>query len=362
MTTEGDGNYHLQEFVEREGGENEIQLLAFLLLYNLWEIRHDTEQRMLLKGEDSGQFGLKGADVGLRLAGLWVGELALRGIFQTFAHAIGLTRFTLPNMDEVARAGHSHYNQELRGGEGHMEVAKLILNVVHNKSHMTLSVKPFGCMPSSGVSDGVQSVVTELFPEAIFCAVETSGEGAVNFYSRVQLFLFKARQRAQQELDAALAQHGITREQAQAFLSGSRYGKALHRAPHVACGSGADLIHEIGPLVGKSTLQQARVHAARLAVRVRQLATEDVRAVHDSARTLAPHLPAVARWAASEGLSMLPALTQSLQQNVKQWLTPTPEQQAEIARAEAPQAEVVQLRKKSKNALRFTQPAAASGA
>jgi len=65
--------------------------------------------------------------------------------------------------DEVARAGHSHYNQELRGGEGHMEVAKLILNVVKQKSHMTLSVKPFGCMPSSGVSDGVQSVITELW-------------------------------------------------------------------------------------------------------------------------------------------------------------------------------------------------------
>jgi predicted nucleotide-binding protein (sugar kinase/HSP70/actin superfamily) len=35
MTTEGDGNYHLQEFIEQEGGENEIQILAFLLLYNL---------------------------------------------------------------------------------------------------------------------------------------------------------------------------------------------------------------------------------------------------------------------------------------------------------------------------------------
>jgi len=367
MTTEGDGNYHLQEFVEREGGENEIQLLAFLLLYNLWEIRHDTEQRMLLKAADSGKFGLADTDVGLRLAGLWVGELALRGVFQTFAHAVGLTHFTLPDMDEVARVGHSHYNQELRGGEGHMEVAKLMLNVMHNKSHMTLSVKPFGCMPSSGVSDGVQSVITELFPEAIFCAVETSGEGAVNFYSRVQLFLFKARQRAQQEIDAALEQYGITREQAQAFLAGSSYGTALHRAPHVACGSGADLIHEIGPLVGRTRAEQARVHAARLADRTYRLVTDDVRAVYASARKVAPYLPAVARWAASEGLSMVPALTQSLQQNVKQWLTPTPEQQAEVARAEASEAApagVVQLRKKVKTALRFKteQPAAASGA
>ena len=58
---------------------------------------------------------------------------------------------------------------------------------------MTLSVKPFGCMPSSGVSDGVQSIITEKYPEAIFCPIETNGDGAVNVYSRVQMMLFKAR-------------------------------------------------------------------------------------------------------------------------------------------------------------------------
>jgi predicted nucleotide-binding protein (sugar kinase/HSP70/actin superfamily) len=71
-----------------------------------------------------------------------------------------------------------------------MEVGKLILNVIHNKSHMTVSVKPFGCMPSSGVSDGVQTAITELYPQSIFCAVETSGDGDVNFYSRVGSSIF----------------------------------------------------------------------------------------------------------------------------------------------------------------------------
>jgi predicted nucleotide-binding protein (sugar kinase/HSP70/actin superfamily) len=356
MTTEGDGNYHLQNFIEQEGGENEIQILAFLLLYNLWEIRHDTEQRMQLKADDSGQFGLDGVDVGLRMAGLWVGELALRGVFQTFAHALGIQRLQLPDMDEVARAGHSHYNQELRGGEGHMEVAKLILNVIKNKAHMTLSVKPFGCMPSSGVSDGVQSVITELYPEAIFCAVETSGEGAVNFYSRVQLFLFKARQRAQQEMNDALAQYGITREQAQAFLAGSRYGRALYRAPHAACGSGADLIHHIGPLVGRSKWGQAQVHVQRAASRIGELFTDDAAALVASARKLAPYLPAVAKWAATEGMSMVPALTDQLRANVKKLLEPTEEQQAEIARAQqgASSERVVQLRRRERESLPLT--------
>jgi predicted nucleotide-binding protein (sugar kinase/HSP70/actin superfamily) len=85
-----------------------------------------------------------------------------------------------------------------------MEVGKLIMNVKFKKATMTLSVKPFGCMPSSGVSDGVQSLVTERHPEAIYCAIETNGDGAVNVYSRVQMMLFKARLAAKEEYQKTL--------------------------------------------------------------------------------------------------------------------------------------------------------------
>jgi predicted nucleotide-binding protein (sugar kinase/HSP70/actin superfamily) len=176
----------------------------------------------------------------MTLAGLFIGELLLRGVWQSWAHLLGLYGHKLPDMDEVARAGHSHYNKELRGGEGHLEVAKLILNVVHQKTHMTLSVKPFGCMPSSGVSDGVQSVITERYPEAIFCAVETSGDGAVNFYSRVQMYLFR-RAAARREGRAALAQrrHGrrgaqVARGRATRTCS-SRRRTASRARPRISC-------------------------------------------------------------------------------------------------------------------------------
>src|SRR5262249_21305326 len=136
-----------------------------LVLYNLWEVAHDTRARMELRGADSGHFGLEGSDPALTLAFVFAAEKGLRLAWQTFANLLGLHGHELPDMNEVARIGHSHYNVELRGGEGHLEVAKLILNVVKQKTHMTLSVKPFGCMPSSGVSDGVQSAITELYPE-----------------------------------------------------------------------------------------------------------------------------------------------------------------------------------------------------
>jgi predicted nucleotide-binding protein (sugar kinase/HSP70/actin superfamily) len=305
MTTEGDGNYHLQRFLEQEGAEVDIQTLVNWLLYTIWEGRHDTLERMRLRGEDRGRWGLAGVDAGTRLGALFVGELALRVAFRVFAAAIGLRGQHLPDMDEIARVGHSFYNNELRGGEGHMEVAKLITNVVHQKSHMTVSVKPFGCMPSSGVSDGVQSVVTERYPEAIFCAVETSGDGAVNFYSRVQMFLFKAKQRAQQELDAALRQHGVTAAQVRQHLASSRHGSPLYKAPHRVAGSAADLVHQVGPLIGKGPLERAQVHAMRLAEQLIELARHDGPALARRARASAPFAPAAGRWLYEEARDAL---------------------------------------------------------
>src|SRR5262249_60099085 len=105
------------------------------------------------------------------------------------------------------------YDNHLRGGEGHMEVGKLIQHVEHRKSHMVISVKPFGCMPSSGVSDGVQSLVTAKHPDAIFCAIETTGDGAVNVQSRVLMDLFKARQRAHMEFQSIRNASALTQAQ-----------------------------------------------------------------------------------------------------------------------------------------------------
>jgi predicted nucleotide-binding protein (sugar kinase/HSP70/actin superfamily) len=114
-----------------------------------------------------------------------------------------------------------------------MEVGKLIMNVVNSKAHMTLSVKPFGCMPSAGVSDGVQSAISEKFPGTIFCPVETSGDGRVNFYSRVQMYLFKAKKAAVAEYERRARRTASRGEQVKAFLAANpRFASSLHKAPH----------------------------------------------------------------------------------------------------------------------------------
>ena len=205
MTTEGDGNYRLQQFLESEGAEVDVQLVTAWLLYMLWQSMWDTKQRMILPQTDSAKGGLKGQNTRKKLITLWLADKCLRSVFGLYAKLIGLRHYKLPDMEEVATISHQHYDVHLRGGEGHMEIGKLIQSVTKKKAHMVISVKPFGCMPSSGVSDGVQSLITAKYPEAIFSIIETTGDGAANVKSRIQMDLFKAKQAAQAELEAAKA-------------------------------------------------------------------------------------------------------------------------------------------------------------
>jgi len=263
MTTEGDGNYHLQHFLESEGAECDIQLTTAWLLYNIWEVARDTRERDSLRTADNAKSGLSEFqgefDVAKRQAALHLAEWALRIGFQMFALPPGLHGYHLPDMNHIAEVADDYYSNDLRGGEGHMEVGKLISNVVGKKAHMTLSVKPFGCMPSSSVSDGVQSLITTKFPGSIYCAVETSGDGATNFYSRVQMYLYKARIAAEQELEETFKKTGVTRKEVEEFLaSHPEYASPLHHAPHGdAAGEAANLVYELAPLIKLTRSERA---------------------------------------------------------------------------------------------------------
>ena len=249
MTTEGDGNYGLQKFLEAEGAECDIQPVTAWILFMIWEQKWDTEQRMVLRGEDKARKGLVGVNIRKKLLTLWVAKHAIKGAFYGIGHVMGLHDVHLADMDDVATAAAPFYNNHLRGGEGHMEVGKLILNIAKAKATMTLSVKPFGCMPSAGVSDGVQSIITEKYPQGIFCPIETNGDGAVNVYSRVQMMLFKARLAARAEYEEQLKAHGTTVEELRAYLKTKLWrGSSLFYPRHGTVASqAANLVqHVIG--------------------------------------------------------------------------------------------------------------------
>jgi len=196
--TEGDGNYNLHRFLESEGAECIPQPIINRLMLSLWEAEHALHKTEQLQVKDANSIDF--SNVKTR-ALIKLGKIAIKTHFGLYAKAIGLHDYEIPNMDKLARLSKDYYTLDCEGGEGHLEVAHLIESVKENIAHLVISVKPFGCMPSSAVSDGIQSLVTNRFPEANFLSVETSGEGAANFYSRVQMALFKAKQLAKEEFE-----------------------------------------------------------------------------------------------------------------------------------------------------------------
>ena len=71
MTTEGEGNYELQRFLESEGAEVDIQPIVNWLLFMVWENTYDTEQRLALR-EDILSSILQGLAMGCRGWTPWV--------------------------------------------------------------------------------------------------------------------------------------------------------------------------------------------------------------------------------------------------------------------------------------------------
>ena len=200
--TEGDGNYNLHRFLEAEGAECIPQPIINRLMLSIWEAERALYKNETLQVENAKKvdFSSVKTRVLIKLA-----KQAVKTHFKLYAKAIGLHDYEIPNIEKLARLSQEYYTLDCEGGEGHLEVAHLIESVKDNMSHLVISVKPFGCMPSSSVSDGVQSLVTSRFPQANFLSIETSGEGAANFYSRVQMALFKAKQASKEEFESLTA-------------------------------------------------------------------------------------------------------------------------------------------------------------
>ncbi|MCZ7586615.1 MAG: hypothetical protein M5R36_26590 [Deltaproteobacteria bacterium] len=245
MTTEGDGNYELQKFLESEGAEVDIQGVTNWLLFMIWENKFDRLRRIELRRDDDGRKGLKGKNASKTLLTLKLADKLVRAHFQMYAKAVGLNNYHLPNMDEIAELAAKHYDNNVRGGEGHMEVGKLVHFVEDRVNHMTVSVKPFGCMPSSGVSDGVQSLITAKYADAIFLPIETNGDGKVNVQSRIQMMLFRARQKAREEYERALEEASLSENEVRQRAAVGRFASSMWRPRHVYAGNATNIVYAV---------------------------------------------------------------------------------------------------------------------
>jgi predicted nucleotide-binding protein (sugar kinase/HSP70/actin superfamily) len=147
-------------------------------------------------------------------------------------HALGGTAHALVDQPELVRLGHPYYNSRSGGGEGHLEVAKNIYYSNKDMAHMVLSLKPFGCMPSTQ-SDGAQAAVVSQYSDMIFLPIETSGEGDVNAHSRVQMALGEAKMKCKAEFNAVVERTGYTIEAIRAYVADHReLRRPIQDIPH----------------------------------------------------------------------------------------------------------------------------------
>jgi len=197
--TEGDGNYNLHRFLEQEGAEVIPQPTINRLILTVWEAEYALDKKAHLEDNTKSSFDLSSMK---SRAMIRMAKAAIKTHFKAYSKAIGLNDFKIADMEHLASLAKEYYPMDSDGGEAHVEVAHLLESIDEKLAHLVISVKPFGCMPSSTTSDGIQSLIVSKFPDANFLPIETSGEGAVNFYSRVQMALFKAKQSAKDEFEA----------------------------------------------------------------------------------------------------------------------------------------------------------------
>jgi predicted nucleotide-binding protein (sugar kinase/HSP70/actin superfamily) len=224
--TESDGNFRMLEFLEKEGAEVSIEPIGTWLLYML----HERKARALYRrgmAAYSAPWTAPGRAIVAR-ASLFAKSLgftlAMRIYVRHFvrlAKLLGLPDQSPTSQKVLSSMAAPYYNTFLRGGEGHLEVAKTLYYTRKKLCHLVLALKPFGCLPSIQ-SDAVQASLIERIPEISFLPIETSADGEVHAYSRVQMALSEARAKAASEFDRALESAHHSLEDIRSFVATHR--------------------------------------------------------------------------------------------------------------------------------------------
>ena len=273
--TEGDGNFHMFEFLEREGAQVVVEPIATWVAYLMYQAKAHAKEKWPVNRPHRNPkwYEVKkqlANDIGLRkrLLGIGFGEIMWNYFYHRTAKNLGGITHHLVDQRELAEMAHPFYNQFARGGEGHLEVGKNVYYTVHHLCHMVLALKPFGCMPSSQ-SDGVQSAVVNKFKDMIFLPIETSGEGEVNAHSRVQMALGEAKVKAKAEFETVLKSTGKTLEQIREYVDENpELKRPFYHVPHREgiAGTAAQFVAHVSDRMDKNTRSWRRQRVPGIAV------------------------------------------------------------------------------------------------
>ena len=233
QTTEGDGNFNMFRFLEREGAQVLVEPIATWVAYLLYQAKYLAQRK-----KDVEQYTTRAkwqAELNYRkkVFGIAIGEVLWAHFYHRVNDKLGGITHRLADQAELDRLAAPFYNRYARGGEGHLEVGKNVYYTIHKYAHMVLSLKPFGCMPSTQ-SDGAQSAVVNKFKDMIFLPIETSGEGEVNAHSRVQMALGEAKAKARLEFEQCLEKTGKSMDDIRGYIEDHpELKRPFYKVPHV---------------------------------------------------------------------------------------------------------------------------------
>ena len=271
QTTEGDGNFNMFKFLEREGAQVLVEPIGTWIMYMIHQAKQAKQDR---KGvtEDEAMPSAWRIDKRIKnefrvrktTSKLTVAEAIFKREWNRLREALNNIPHDLTDQYELQRMGHPFYNSRAGGGEGHLEVAKNIYYSNKDLAHMVLSLKPFGCMPSTQ-SDGAQSAVVNLYKEMIYLPVETSGEGEINAHSRVQMALGEAKVKAKQEVTRVLEETGVTMDQVREYQDAHpELQSGLYKVPHYkgVIGATANFVKHVSELIKSEGRERVSDYAA----------------------------------------------------------------------------------------------------
>jgi hypothetical protein len=184
-----------------------------------------------------------------------------RAHYQAAQRVLGSVACPLPSQERLGKLADPHYNQLARGGEGHLEVGKSLYYTGTTLSHLTISIKPFGCLPSTQ-SDAVQWALVNHVGGFAFLPVETSGEGEIDALSRVQLAMADARARALEEFEQCVQRTGIPLSEIRDFVSSrADLGSPLYRVPKQpgVVGLAANFVLHVSALMRKRSHRRTTI-------------------------------------------------------------------------------------------------------
>jgi predicted nucleotide-binding protein (sugar kinase/HSP70/actin superfamily) len=267
QTTEGGGNYQMFDFLEQEGAQVQPEAIGTWLAYLL---AHAKMQMVPKRGMDSKCVEPSRWDLRQRFrnemafqkkrALLSFGEYLYTRLYHQVIRSLGDTAHQLIPQEKLAQLADPFYQKLARGGEGYLEVGKNIYYHSNKLCHMVLSLKPFGCLPSSQ-SDGIQSAVTSKYRDMTYLPIETSGEGEIDAHSRVQMALGEAKMKAKAEFQEALASTGKRLDDIRAFVGRHpELSRPLYKVPRHpgTAGVAANFILHVNDLMASNGTMESR--------------------------------------------------------------------------------------------------------